>query len=178
MRRKAATRIVELAFGTDRSRPAVLDVRRARLHEARQRRSRDYDTRLAGVPANVPVDRKGPLGWAPCGSQSGRNVDSRNRQPEPETLNLFALLHQIELAEKREPVRTRLSRVGDHAERDCIPGSFNALAPRRNKTQPLIFLRRIYRALDLRAHRVTVHTIADERRGTDEPLSEEVAECR
>lgn len=45
---QAATRIVELTFGTEHGLPAVLDIRRARLHQARQRRSRDYDAWLSG----------------------------------------------------------------------------------------------------------------------------------
>lgn len=45
---QAATRIVELKFGTQDARAAVLDVRRGQLHEARKRRSRDYDAWLAG----------------------------------------------------------------------------------------------------------------------------------
>ncbi|WP_286150068.1 hypothetical protein [Mycobacterium sp. ST-F2] len=45
---QAATRIVELTFGAEHGRAAVLDVRRARLHQARQRRSRDYDAWLSG----------------------------------------------------------------------------------------------------------------------------------
>jgi hypothetical protein len=46
---QAATRIVERTFGAaEHGRAAVLDVRRARLHQARRRRSRDYDAWLAG----------------------------------------------------------------------------------------------------------------------------------
>ena len=42
-----ATRIIELTFGEERGRAAILDVRRGVLHEARRRRPRDYDTFLA-----------------------------------------------------------------------------------------------------------------------------------
>lgn len=45
---QAATRIVEIMFGSDHGHAAVLDVRRAHLHEARRRRSRDYDAWLSG----------------------------------------------------------------------------------------------------------------------------------
>ncbi|MFV8241879.1 hypothetical protein [Mycolicibacterium peregrinum] len=45
---QAATRVIEKAFEEQHGRAAVLDVRRAHLHEARKRRSRDYDAWLAG----------------------------------------------------------------------------------------------------------------------------------
>ncbi|SPM37829.1 hypothetical protein MRAB57_5679, partial [Mycobacterium rhizamassiliense] len=45
---QAATRIIEHTFRGEHGRPAALDVRRGRLHEARRRRSRDYDAWLAG----------------------------------------------------------------------------------------------------------------------------------
>lgn len=45
---QAATRIIELKFGSRDARAAVLDIRRGHLHEARRRRSRDYDAWLAG----------------------------------------------------------------------------------------------------------------------------------
>ena len=43
---QAATRVLELTFGNDFARAAVLDVRRGALHRARRRRPRDYDAFL------------------------------------------------------------------------------------------------------------------------------------
>lgn len=45
---QAGTRVIERAFGGEHGRAAVLDVRRARLHIARENRSRDYDAWLSG----------------------------------------------------------------------------------------------------------------------------------
>jgi hypothetical protein len=45
---QAGTRVMERVFGGEYGRAAVLDVRRERLHIARENRSRDYDAWLSG----------------------------------------------------------------------------------------------------------------------------------
>ncbi|AMU76634.1 hypothetical protein [Mycobacteroides abscessus] len=45
---QAATRVLEFTFGFDLGTPAVLDIRRAKLHRARSRRARNYDRWLEG----------------------------------------------------------------------------------------------------------------------------------
>ena len=55
---------------------------------------------------------------------------------EPHGEELPALLHQVQLAEEREPVASLASRVRDYCVRDAVPRSIYRLVGSRHKPEP------------------------------------------
>jgi hypothetical protein len=126
-------------------------------------------------PVTAPV-RKGAV--ARAGRVSRTDIDPGHGQSEPKAQDLFALLHQVELAEEGKPIGAGLVGIRYHGVGDRVLRSINGRVPGRYKSEPLITFRWVDRSLDLCANPIAVCAVADKGCRADRSLRKQVAECR